>query len=106
MSFNIILATDKDYGIAKDHKIPWYFSEDLKHFKKITVNKTVIMGRKTFESIGKPLPNRENVVITSKANNNELKNGFRFFTSIDQFFSYERRIIRDHSVDYWFIGGE
>jgi dihydrofolate reductase len=65
MSFNIILATDKDYGIAKDHKIPWYYPEDLKHFNSITSGHIIIMGRNTADELKKALPNRINIVITS-----------------------------------------
>jgi dihydrofolate reductase len=51
-------------GIGFEGKLPWNVPEDLKHFKKLTNNKTVIMGKKTYESIGKLLPNRTNIVIT------------------------------------------
>lgn len=58
--------------IGGDNDLPWYIPEDLKHFKKITTGKTVLMGRKTYDSIvkrlGKPLPNRKNVVITRNTN--------------------------------------
>ena len=50
--------------IGKDNKLPWHFSADLKYFKALTTGGTVIMGRKTFESIGKPLPNRSNFILT------------------------------------------
>jgi len=74
MSFNIILATDKNYGIAKDHKIPWYFSEDLKHFNSTTKNHIIIMGRYTADELEKALPNRINIVITSSESYN--RDGF------------------------------
>lgn len=61
---NIIVAVSENGVIGKDGKIPWNIPEDLKHFKEITTEHTVIMGRKTFESIGKPLPNRRNIVIS------------------------------------------
>ena len=61
---SLIVAHDKNNVIGFNNKIPWYLPEDLKHFKKITTGKTVIMGRKTFESIGKELPNRKNIVLT------------------------------------------
>ncbi len=50
--------------IGKDNKLPWHLPSDLKHFKKVTMGKPIIMGRKTFESIGKPLPGRMNIVVT------------------------------------------
>ncbi|MEA1987453.1 MAG: dihydrofolate reductase [Candidatus Marinimicrobia bacterium] len=62
----IIVATTKDNVIGKDNKIPWHISEDLKLFKKYTIHNTIIMGRKTFESIGKALPKRDNIVVSSK----------------------------------------
>ncbi len=50
--------------IGKDNKMPWHLPADLKHFKSVTIGKPIIMGRKTFEAIGKPLPGRRNIVIT------------------------------------------
>lgn len=52
--------------IGKDNKLLWHIPEDFKHFKRVTMGKPVIMGRKTYQSIGKPLPGRPNIVITSK----------------------------------------
>jgi dihydrofolate reductase len=62
----IIAAIGKNRVIGKDGKIPWHISEDLKRFKRLTTGHTVLRGRKTWESLGKPLSNRRNVVITSK----------------------------------------
>jgi dihydrofolate reductase len=59
-----VVATARKRVIGKDNKLPWHFSEDLKHFKKLTLGSTVIMGRKTFESIGRPLPGRMNFVLS------------------------------------------
>lgn len=61
---NLIVAINKDNVIGKDNQLPWGLSNDLKYFKKITTNNTVVMGRKTYESIGKALPNRKNIVIS------------------------------------------
>lgn len=63
---SIISALSSNNVIGLNGKIPWYIPKDLKRFKKITTGKVVVMGRKTFFSIGKPLPNRKNIVITSK----------------------------------------
>ncbi|MDE5553382.1 MAG: dihydrofolate reductase, partial [Malacoplasma sp.] len=57
-----------DRGISKNNKIPWHIQEDMNFFKETTLNSTIIMGRKTFESIGKPLPKRNNVVLTRNKN--------------------------------------
>lgn len=62
--FSIIVAIGKNNEIGKKNKLLWHISEDLKKFKEITSGKTVIMGRKTYESIGKPLPNRHNIVLS------------------------------------------
>lgn len=61
---SLIVAAAENGTIGKDNDMPWKISSDLKYFKKITMNKPVIMGRKTFQSIGKPLPGRANIVIT------------------------------------------
>src|SRR3989338_5690291 len=65
---SLIAAMDKKRVIGKDNKLPWKLSSDLKRFKKLTSGKPVIMGRKTFESIGKPLSNRINIIITRDKN--------------------------------------
>ena len=65
MKIAIIAAIGKNRVIGKDGKLPWHLSDDLKRFKRLTTGHTVLMGRKTWESLGKPLPNRRNVVLTS-----------------------------------------
>jgi dihydrofolate reductase len=60
----IVVATDQCCGIGINNKLPWHLPEDLAHFKRTTSGHAIIMGRKTFESIGRPLPNRRNIVIT------------------------------------------
>lgn len=64
MTLSIIVAMAENRIIGKDNRLPWHLPEDLKHFKEITMGKPVIMGRKTYESIGRPLPGRENIVLT------------------------------------------
>lgn len=61
----IIVATDMDSAIGKMGKLPWHQPADLKRFRDFTLHNTVIMGRKTYDSIGKPLPSRVNIVVTS-----------------------------------------
>ena len=65
MEIWIIVAFTCQYGIGFQNKIPWYYKEDLQHFKKLTTGNAVIMGRKTYESIGRPLPSRHNIVVSS-----------------------------------------
>jgi len=60
----LILAIGKNSVIGKDGKVPWRIPEDLKHFRRLTTGHAVIMGRKTWDEVGKPLPNRRNIVIS------------------------------------------
>lgn len=60
----IIVAMANNRAIGKDNQLLWHLPEDLKYFKRITMGKPIIMGRKTFESIGRPLPGRLNIVVT------------------------------------------
>ena len=61
---SLIVAMDKNRLIGDANRLPWYLPEDLKRFKRITLGKPVIMGRRTFESIGKPLPGRRNIIVS------------------------------------------
>ena len=67
MRIAMIAAMANNRVIGKDNKMPWHLPEDLKHFKAMTLGKPVVMGRKTFESIGRPLPGRHNIVITRQS---------------------------------------
>ncbi len=62
-----VVAISENHVIGKDNQLLWYLPNDLKHFKDITTGHTVIMGRKTFDSVGKPLPKRRNIIITRQA---------------------------------------
>lgn len=64
MKLSIIVATSLNNVIGVDNQLPWHLPADLKYFKQLTTGHTILMGRKTFESIGRPLPNRINIVIT------------------------------------------
>ena len=64
MKIALIVAMARNRVIGKDNQMPWHLPEDLKYFKRITLKKPVIMGRNTFESIGKPLPDRTNIIVT------------------------------------------
>lgn len=68
MIVTIVVAIGDNNAIGKDNELLWYLPTDLKHFKTITKGHTIIMGRKTFDSIGKPLPYRRNIVITRSEN--------------------------------------
>lgn len=60
----LVVAIDAQRGIGVDNQLPWHLPEDLAHFKRVTLGKPIVMGRKTFDSIGRPLPKRRNIVIT------------------------------------------
>jgi len=85
MDINIIVAYSKTGAIGKDNKLLWKLRDDMRFFKEVTSNHTVIMGRKTYESIGKALPNRTNIIITKQTDyvapgcivSNSLENAIR-----------------------------
>ncbi len=64
----LIVAVADNGVIGRDNALPWHLPDDLKRFKRLTWGLPIVMGRKTFESIGKPLPGRENIVVTRDAN--------------------------------------
>jgi len=98
MNFATVVAHDKNRLIGGNNKILWHLPEDLKNFKKLTLNSVVIMGRKTFESIGKPLPKRLNVVLTK--DKDFRPNNCIVYDDI-------REVIRDFAEEYqvFIIGG-
>ncbi len=64
LNISLLLAADENGVIGKNNQLPWHLPNDLKYFKNLTWGMPILMGRKTFESIGKPLPGRKNIVIT------------------------------------------
>ncbi len=64
MKLSMIVAQSENRVIGRNNKLPWNLPEDLRYFKQVTMGKPIIMGRKTYESIGRPLPGRLNIVIT------------------------------------------
>lgn len=66
MIVSAVVAISSNHAIGKNNELLWHLPADLKHFKQITSGHTVIMGRKTYDSIGRPLPNRRNIIITRK----------------------------------------
>jgi dihydrofolate reductase len=90
----ILVAVSPEGIIGKDNSIPWHYSADLKRFKRLTLGKTVIMGRRTWESLPvKPLPDRRNIVITRTS-----LDDVECFSSIDD-------ALATCEGDVWFIGG-
>lgn len=62
--FSLLVAMAKNRVIGINNQLPWYLPEDLKHFKSLTMGHAIVMGRKTYESIGRPLPGRINIIVT------------------------------------------
>lgn len=81
MEITIIAATGLKRQLGLKGKIPWHLPEDLKNFKKVTMGHHILMGRKTFESLGKPLPGRVNIVISSNLKEGE---GFKVFKTLKE----------------------
>jgi len=94
----LILACDYNYGIGNNNDILYSFSSDLKRFKDLTKNKTIVMGRKTWESLPGKLPNRKHVVLT-RNNNLKLDKVDLILNSIDDI------IKMSENEDIWIIGG-
>ena len=67
MKISLVAAMAQDRVIGKDNQMPWHLPADLAHFKRVTLGKPIVMGRNTFESIGRPLPGRLNIVVTRDA---------------------------------------
>lgn len=82
MNISIIVAIANNMAIGKDNDLIWHISEDLKRFKSITSGNTIIMGRKTYESIGRPLPKRRNIVISR--NKDLCIEGVEIVNSLDE----------------------
>ena len=68
MRLSILAAMAKNRVIGRNNTLPWHLPADLKHFKSLTMGHPIIMGRKTYESIGKPLPDRTNIIVTNQTN--------------------------------------
>lgn len=79
LSISVAMAENRVIGI--NNKMPWHLSADLQYFKKITMGKPILMGRRTFESIGRPLPGRENIIISR--NPDYQQHGCQVFQSIE-----------------------
>ena len=95
---SIISAMDDNRLIGRDNALPWHLPADLAFFKRTTLNKPVLMGRKTFESIGRPLPGRRNIIISR--NPAYLKEGCETCTDIDSALE-----LVAHSEEAMLIGG-
>ena len=98
MNISIVAAIGKNNELGKDNNLIWHLKEDLKFFKELTTNHVIVMGRKTFESLPKMLPNRHHIVITS---NNNLNNEIEVFKNIESFLE----TYKDYEDEIFIIGG-
>ena len=99
MKISLIAAFAEEGVIGKDGKIPWTLKEDLKHFRNQTEGCSVVMGRKTYESIGRPLPNRLNIVMTR---NPKRQEGIKEVSNTKD----ALKVASSYSDEIFIIGGE
>jgi dihydrofolate reductase len=92
----MIWAQSPEGVIGVGGRIPWRYPGDLRRFKAVTMGSTVVMGRRTFESVGKPLPGRRNIVVTSRPLD---------VPGVERVASIEEALARVESGDVWFVGG-
>lgn len=99
-----IVAIDKHNCIGKNNQLAWHIKEDLQHFKALTTEKAIIMGRKTFESLGRPLPNRNNIIITQ--NKGFQATGCMVVHHLDDALTHAKDYANSHHHDeIYIIGG-
>lgn len=104
MKLSLIVAMAENRVIGRDNKLPWYLPQDLKYFKAVTMGKPIIMGRKTYESIGKPLPGRPNIVVSR--NPDWQADGVTVKHELEQALSYGESLLEINGGDeLMLIGG-
>jgi len=121
-----IVAMSENRVIGVDNTLPWHIPEDLKHFKRVTMGKPIIMGRKSYESLGKPLPGRANIVVSRSLQsldmqptthftamesvarddlNQQTEEGPFLYSSIEEAINAARQVAQDKGLDEVFITG-
>ncbi len=104
MYLSLICAMDENLVIGRNNSLPWHLPEDLKYFKKTTMGNSIIMGRKTYESIGKPLRGRTNIIV-SRNRDYEVENA-RVVNSLSEAIELAENIaFIDGSLEAFVIGG-
>ena len=104
MKLSLICALAQNGIIGRRNNLPWHLSEDLKYFKRTTMGKCIIMGRKTFESIGKPLPGRTNIIVT-RNRDYDVENARIVDSLADAIDLAENIAVIDGSDEAFVIGG-
>ncbi|MCC6826536.1 MAG: dihydrofolate reductase [Acidobacteria bacterium] len=95
-----IIAISKNFAIGRRGKLPWHYSEDLKFFKRTTMDNAIVMGSRTWLSLNGPLPGRENIVLTRSATLT-LPDGVRQMSGVDEVLDFDK----DYPHDVFVIGG-
>ena len=96
MIISILVAMNENLLIGVNNDLPWKLQDDLEHFKNYSLNKPIIMGRKTFESIGRPLPNRKNIVVSSAMKEQE---GIKVFNNLNDAIVFCERYNKENNID-------
>lgn len=104
MILSHIVAVDKNWAIGKDNKLPWHLPEDLKFFKETTSGKIMIMGRKTFESLGRLLPGRMHIVISRSNLESDIEN-LIYVSSLDKAIELAKTMIPKWPDEVFIMGG-
>src|SRR5690606_24817841 len=104
MDVSLIVAAAENGTIGIENRLPWRLPEDLRYFKRVTMGKPVIMGRKTWESIGRPLPGRTNIVITRNADY-VVPEGVRVVTSLEAAIALAEKICLIEGIDEAIVMG-
>lgn len=105
MKKSLIVALAENRVIGRNNNLPWYLPNDLKYFKQVTMGKPIVMGRKTYESIGKPLPGRTNIVVTR--NTEWRADGVRVVHSLEAAFDLAESVAEiDGQDEVMIIGGD
>ncbi len=99
MVISMIVATGRNNEIGRNNELLWHLPDDFRWFVKQTKLKTIVMGRNTMDSLGKPLKNRRNIVLSSR--NTDIIEGFEHFTNLESVFS----ALPEHEEELMIIGG-
>ena len=96
MIISILVAMNEELLIGVNNDLPWKLQDDLEHFKNYSLNKPIIMGRKTFESIGRPLPNRKNIVVSSSM---KEQDGIKVFNNLNDAITFSKKYNEENNID-------
>lgn len=99
---SFLVAMDQNNVIGYQNDMPWHLPRDLKYFKEQTIGKKIIMGRKTYESIGRPLPERENIVVTRNKDTSQYPEEIKVIHSLDEVVQWDRE---NPDEEFMIIGG-